>query len=71
MYAATKTTPAKASKQLADSLIKNQDITKVDTVTGSTTTTTTTASDFKTLSEVALDNAKKGTPSVEVISYSK
>ena len=34
MYAATKTTPAKASKQLADSLIKYQDITKVDTVTG-------------------------------------
>jgi major membrane immunogen (membrane-anchored lipoprotein) len=34
--------------------IKNQDITKVDTVTGATTTT----SDFKTLSVVALDNAK-------------
>ena len=67
MYAATKTTPAKASKQLTDSLIKTQDITKVDTVTGATTTT----SDFKTLSAVALDNAKKGTPTAEVIPYSK
>jgi len=67
MYAATKTTPAKASKQLTDSLIKTQDITKVDTVTGATTT----SSDFKRLSSKALDNAKQGTPAVEVISYSK
>jgi len=67
MYTATKTTPAKASKQLTDSLIKTQDITKIDTVTGATTTT----SDFKTLSAAALDNAKKGTPKIEVIPYSK
>lgn len=67
MYAATKTTPAKASKQLTDGLIKTQDITKVDTVTGATTTTW----DFKTLSAVALDNAKNGTPTVKVIPYSK
>ena len=67
MYAATKTTPAKASKQLTDGLIKTQDITKVDTITGATTTT----SDFKTLSTVALDNAKKGTPMVAVVHYSK
>ena len=67
MYAATNTTPAKASKQLTDSLLKNQDITKVDTVTGATATT----SDFKTLSGVALNNAKKGTPTAEVILYSK
>jgi len=67
MYAATKTTPTKASKQLTDSLIKTQDITKVDTVAGATTTT----SDFKTLSTAVLDNAKKGTPAVEVIPYSK
>ena len=67
MYEATKTTPGKASKQLTDNLIKTQDITKVDTVTGATTTTW----DFKALSIAALDNAKKGTPSVGVITYSK
>ncbi|HEY8890378.1 MAG TPA: hypothetical protein VIM70_09000 [Clostridium sp.] len=67
MYAVTKTTPAKTSKQLTDNLIKTQDITKVDTVTGATTTTL----DFKTLSEAALENAKKGSPVVEVIPYSK
>ena len=65
MYATTKTTPAKASKQLTNSLIITQNITKVDTVTGATTTT----SDFKILSAVALDNAKKGTPTAEVISF--
>ena len=45
MYDATKITLAKASKQLTDILIKNQNINKVDIVTGVTTTT----SDFKTL----------------------
>ena len=67
MYATTKTTPAKASKQLTNSLIITQNITKVDTVTGATTTTL----DFKILSAVALDNAKKGTPTAKVIPYSK
>ena len=55
MYAATKTTTAKAFRQLTDGLRKTQNITKVDTVTGITTAT----SDYKTPSAVALDNAKK------------
>lgn len=67
MYAATKITPATASKVLTDNLIKTQDINKVDTVTGATTT----SSDFKILSATALENAKKGTPSIDVIPYSK
>ena len=67
MYATTKTTPAKASKQLTDNLIKTQDVINVDTVTGATATT----SDFKALSTAALDNAKKGGPSVDTILYSK
>ena len=67
MYEATKTTPVKASIQLTDNLIKTQDLTKVDTVTGATTTT----SDFKILSAAALGNARKGTPSVDVIANKK
>ena len=67
MYAATKTTLIKASKQFKDNLIKTQDITKVETVTGATASTW----DFKTLSGAALDNARKGTPAVEVIPYTR
>ncbi len=67
MYEATKMTPATASKKLTDNLIKTQDVNKVDTVTGATTT----SSDFKTLSAAALENAKKGTPAIDIIPYSK
>jgi major membrane immunogen (membrane-anchored lipoprotein) len=67
MYEATNITPATASKKLETSLLKAQDVTKVDTITGATTTT----SDFKTLSTAALENAKKGTPTLDVIPYSK
>jgi len=67
MYAATKTTFAKASKQFSDNLIKTQDIDKVETVTGATASTW----DFKTLSAEALDNARIGAPAVEVIPYSR
>ena len=67
MYEATKITPATASIRLTDNLLKTQDVNNVDNVTGATTTTL----DFKILSAAALENAKKGTPTIDIIPYYK
>lgn len=51
-----KTSPEKFSKSLPESLVKNQEVSKVETVTGATTS----SDDFKTLATKAVDAAKEG-----------
>lgn len=60
----TKTYPALYTLALKNSLIKTQNIGKVDSITGATTS----SNNFKTLAKVALANAKKGnkTPAILV-----
>lgn len=63
MKSKSNTSPAEYSPKLQDSLVKSQDATKVDTVTGATDS----SEEFKVLAAAALAKAEKGDNSATVL----
>lgn len=63
MKSKSNTSPAEYSPKLQDSLVKSQDSTKIDTVTGATES----SEEFKALAAAALAKAEKGDTSATVL----
>ncbi|SHE80403.1 FMN-binding protein [Clostridium fallax] len=67
MKSKTGTSPSEFSKTLSEELVKTQEVSKVEAVSGATHS----SDDFKKLAQQAIDNAKKGDTAVTTIELNK